>query len=268
MVNLKTLICIQQVCQFDLFADIFLKMFKAVYSMSWGPLMPIEDTDIASDKRSTAELIQAELLRRICFLEYLPEDQLKEAELAAEFGVSRTPVRDAINRISHLGLVETRNGVGTVVVPLPALKLHHVYEMRLALATMIGTGSPCAISAADLAIARTLLSEAITLRDDFHPRRYVDLNHRLHQLIASLIGNSVLRSFWWQTYFQAASTWYHISNLMGPEVVRALIDELRDIVTALENNDGAAIGFIQRTHIGYGYGRVKAFLSEQSGVAP
>ncbi len=34
------------------------------------------------------------------------------------FGVSRTPVRDALSRISHLGLIETRNGVGTVVVAL------------------------------------------------------------------------------------------------------------------------------------------------------
>lgn len=230
--------------------------------------MPFKDADTKSEKKSTVENIQAELLRRICFLEYLPEDQLKEAELAAEFGVSRTPVRDAINRINHLGLVETRNGVGTVVVTLSAIKLHHVYEMRLELATMIGATSPRAITAADLATARTLLGEAITLTDSFHPRRYVELNHRLHQLIASLIGNSVLQSFWWQTYFQAASTWYQISNLMGLKVVQALIHELRDIVIALENNDAAAIGFIQRTHIGYGYSRVKAYLAEQSAAAP
>ena len=200
-------------------------------------------------------------------MEYLPEHQLKEADLAAEFGVSRTPVRDAINRISHLGLVETRNGVGTVVVTLSAIKLHHVYEMRLELATMIGSTSPRAITAADLATARTLLGEAITLNDSFHARSYVELNHRLHQLIAGLIGNSVLRSFWWQTYFQAASTWYSISNLMGPKVAQALIHELRDIVIALENNDATAIGFIQRTHIGYGYSRIKAYLSEHGSDA-
>ena len=64
--------------------------------------------------------------------------RLKEAELATEFGVSRTPVRDALSRISHLGLVETRNGVGTVVVALTDTQIRHVYDMRLELAGLIG----------------------------------------------------------------------------------------------------------------------------------
>ena len=224
--------------------------------------MPSNKNDLETDKKSTAETIQVELLQRICFLEYLPDDQLKEADLAAEFGVSRTPIRDAISRISHLGLVETKNGVGTVVVALSAEKIRHVYEVRLELAALIGETSPRAITAHDLATAQDLLADATALSNSFHPRRYVELNHRLHQLIASLIGNSVLQSFWWQTYYQAASTWYRISNLVGPEVAQALVHELRDIIMALENDDAAAIGYIQRTHIGYGYSRVKAHLSE------
>ncbi|MCO4847817.1 MAG: GntR family transcriptional regulator [Yoonia sp.] len=218
---------------------------------------------IDADKMSTAETIQTELLHRICFLDYRPGDQLKEAELAAEFGVSRTPVRDAINRISHLGLVETLNGVGTVVVALSVAKIQHVYEMRLELAALIGTMSPREITAQDRATAGDLLREAMGLSESFDPRQYVALNHRLHQLIASLIGNSVLQSFWWQTYYQAASTWYGAGNLMGPDVAAALIHELRDIVIALENNDTKAIGFIQRTHIGYGYQRIKTHLIAQ-----
>lgn len=224
--------------------------------------MQSNNNDLEIHNKSTAETIQAELLQRICFLDYIPGDQLKEAELALEFGVSRTPVRDAISRISHLGLVETKNGVGTVVVALSVAKVHHVYEMRLELAALIGSSSPRAITASDLETAKNLLAAATALSNNFHPRHYVELNHRLHQLIASLIGNSVLQSFWWQTYYQAASTWYRVSNLIGSKVARALIDELRDIIVALENNNVAAIGYIQRTHIGYGYNRVKAHLLE------
>ena len=213
-----------------------------------------------TEPKSTVETIQTEILQRICFLDYQPGDQLKEAELAAEFGVSRTPVRDAISRISHLGLVETRNGVGTVVVALTAAKIRHAYDMRLELAALIGTMSPCAITDADRHAGRELLQNAQALSHDFDPRRYVEVNHRLHRLIASLIGNSALKSFWWQTYYQAASTWYRVGNQMGPEVALALVAELEDINTALENNDTAAVGFIQRTHIGYGYQRIKTHL--------
>ena len=244
--------------------SIYLSTFHIdAYSMTQGRLMGPEENASDADKKSAAEIIQAELLNRICFLEYQPDDQLKEAEIAAEFGVSRTPVRDAINRISHLGLVETRNGVGTVVVALSAQQIRHVYDMRLALAPLIGTTSPRGITAQDIATAHSLQKQATALSNRFHPRHYVELNHKVHQLIASLIGNNVLRSFWWQTYYQAASTWYRISTLKGPEVAPALVHELRDIVTALENNDAAAVGFIQRTHIGYGYGRIEAYLEAQ-----
>ena len=42
-----------------------------------------------------------------------------EADLMAEFSVSRTVVREAISRLQAAGLVETRHGVGTFVVASP-----------------------------------------------------------------------------------------------------------------------------------------------------
>lgn len=47
---------------------------------------------------------------------------------------------------------------------------------------------------------------------------------------------------------------------MGPEVALAMVAELGDITTALDHGDVAAIGYIQRTHIGYGYQRIKSHL--------
>ncbi len=222
--------------------------------------MNVAEITAVTDSKSTVDTIQSEILQRICFLDYQPGDQLKEAELAREFGVSRTPVRDAIGRISHLGLVETRNGVGSVVVALTAAQIRHVYDMRLELASLIGTMSPRAITPNDFEGGEILLREARVLRESFNPRRYIEVNHRLHELIASFIGNSTLHSFWWQTYHQAASTWYRVSNHIGSEVAQALIAELEDINTALKHGDVAAIGFIQRTHIGYGYKRIKDIL--------
>lgn len=216
--------------------------------------------DDSFEPKSAADTIQKEILRRICFLDYRPGDQLKEAELAAEFGVSRTPVRDAISRISHLGLIETRNGVGTVVVALSATQIRHVYDMRLELAALIGTLSPRQITRADRDAGVRLLRDAQALCPDFDARRYVEVNHRLHGLIAGLIGNDALQSFWWQTYYQAASTWYEVAHRLGPEVAQALVAELKDIATALDFGDVAAIGFIQRTHIGYGYRRIETHL--------
>lgn len=212
------------------------------------------------DGKTTVETIQAEIVRRICFLDYPPGCQLKEADLAEEFGVSRTPVRDAISRIKHLGLIETRNGVGTVVVALSSDQVRQVYEMRLQLATLIGEMPHEPITEETRQRATELLVAAKTLKDSFDPKLYVALNHQLHNLIAGLIGNSLLKSFWQQAYYQAASTWYHIATAANDVTADALVSELQDINEALGEDDVAAVGYIQRIHIGYGFQRIKRHL--------
>ncbi|WP_052248896.1 GntR family transcriptional regulator [Leisingera sp. ANG-Vp] len=224
------------------------------------PLTP----PVWGDRKPGVEDIQRLILKRICFLEYTPGDRLKEAELAEEFGVSRTPVRDAISRISHLGLVETINGVGNVVMELPPEKIAHVYDMRLHLASLIGATAPAEIEDSHLERARDLLEQAHQLSGQVDSRQYVIVNDQLNTLISDLIGNSVLRSFWTQAYYQAASTWHRVVDCAGAEVADALVAELVDLENALIEKDIQAVGYIQRIHIGYGYARIRKFLFSET----
>lgn len=222
--------------------------------------MALKEKQAESSERLTVDQIQKQILDRICFAHYRPGDQLKEAALAKEFGVSRTPVRDAISRISHLGLIETRNGVGTVVIELSRERIHHLYEMRLELAAMIGQLSPIMITPAHIQDARNVHVQAVSLAENFNSREFVVLNQRLQMLISSLIGNSVLREFWDQSYFQAASVWHRMAKSIGPAVFKLLVKETKELLEALENNDIAAVGYIQRIYIGYGFRQIQAHL--------
>src|SRR5262249_7437938 len=62
--------------------------------------------------RSNALLIYETMRQRIAIRHYPPGAWLKEQEIAAEFGVSRTPVRQALQQLETEGLVEIKNGVG------------------------------------------------------------------------------------------------------------------------------------------------------------
>lgn len=209
------------------------------------------------EQKVDASAIQRVLLERICLLKYKPGDQLKEADLARQFGVSRTPVRDALNRISHLGLIESRNGVGTVVVGLSAEQIRHVYEMRLELACLIGKLSPVSPGPGDIAALQGMLDRTRILQADFTADDYVGINHELNELIASLIGNTSLRAMWLQTYVQAASTWHRMAETIGTGAAEALIEELTDLITAAKQGDAEAIGYVQRIHISYGFRKVR-----------
>ncbi len=57
-------------------------------------------------RQSTADIIFAQLRKEIMSLDLLPGTKLSEAEVAAKFGVSRQPVREALNLLSSESLVE------------------------------------------------------------------------------------------------------------------------------------------------------------------
>src|ERR1044072_7016818 len=64
---------------------------------------------------SLADVIYEEIRNRICMLRYPPGHLIHENRLAQEFGISRTPVRQALQKLEIEGFVETRSGVGTTV---------------------------------------------------------------------------------------------------------------------------------------------------------
>lgn len=70
------------------------------------------------DGGSIASQVYDHLMQRILDMQLQPFEELSEARLAAEFGVSRTPVREAFARLARRGLVEILPQRGTVVSPL------------------------------------------------------------------------------------------------------------------------------------------------------
>lgn len=74
--------------------------------------------------------IYKELERRIIEMEYQPGDAINEKELIEEFGVSRTPIREAILKLSEKGLLDLRPRVGTFVTQVDLQSVKHAYEVK------------------------------------------------------------------------------------------------------------------------------------------
>lgn len=92
---------------------------------------PAGDTDLARDR--IYELLKEQVLSG----EVSPGTALSENVLARQHGVSRTPAREAIHRLSIEGLVVAVPKRGTFVAPLPSLRdVRHLYELREAIAGM------------------------------------------------------------------------------------------------------------------------------------
>lgn len=85
------------------------------------------------DRGSIASQVHDLLLARILDMELKPFEELSEARLAGEFGVSRTPVREALARLARRGLVDVYPQRGTLVSPISIQRVKKARFIRDAL---------------------------------------------------------------------------------------------------------------------------------------
>lgn len=121
-----------------------------------------------------------------------PGEAVIEAALAARLGVSRTPVREALKRLSDEGLIDVFAQSGTFIAPISRKALEEAYVIRTALETESVTRAAGRLTAAaaealadniaahERAIDRQRFGEAIRLDDTFH-RMIAEVNG-LHML--------------------------------------------------------------------------------------
>jgi DNA-binding GntR family transcriptional regulator len=132
------------------------------------------------------------LKRAILNGELLPGHALLEASLAVDFGMSKTPIREALRNLSSSGLVTTDSFRTLRVRKLTKQEIHEVYEVRAAL-------EPIAVEKACLArtparekrIVR-LVEEAEALLCQGDLRALVAANRELHRQLTRDCGNDEL----------------------------------------------------------------------------
>ena len=77
------------------------------------------------------------LRERIVEMELLPGTRIVEKDLAEEFGTSRTPVHEAVQRLAEEGLIDVQARVGTFVSRIPLNTLEEAMLVRGALEVAI-----------------------------------------------------------------------------------------------------------------------------------
>jgi DNA-binding GntR family transcriptional regulator len=82
---------------------------------------------------TTADSVAAALRAALHQGRWSPGAALRQEELAAEFGVSRIPVREALNKLQAEGLVVVEPNRGAFVASLSPAEVHEVFDLRVLL---------------------------------------------------------------------------------------------------------------------------------------
>lgn len=201
---------------------------------------------------------------RICFFDYPPGALLREAKLAAEFGVSRTPIRQALQQLEFERLVDVRDGVGTIVTGVEFGALRSVYELRLWIAELIGDASPADVPGDTLATIDDLIGRAAKLRAQPNVREFWRVESDRHRLINGVIGNDALKELHDRLFTQTVRVWYGIVETIWEEAMDALTDELEELRRAIVAGDVRAIGLLSRNYVSYSIARIERYFARQT----
>ncbi|WP_419951691.1 GntR family transcriptional regulator [Methylobacterium sp.] len=139
-----------------------------------------------------AEQLAADLSKDIVDGTLAPGARLDEHVLASRFGVSRTPVREALKRLAGLDLVEIRPHRGAVVVDMPATRISELFEALAEAEATCARLAAIKMSILDRERLSTLHEAFCALPDGSEPVRVATCNRSFHEAIYAGCHNGFL----------------------------------------------------------------------------
>ena len=187
---------------------------------------------------------------------------LRQDELAAQLGISRTPLREAFQTLATEGLVRLDPHRGAVVTKPSVQQLLDTYEIREALEVVAGR-TAALLSTREHADRVARILGAMTA--DVPPDQWAELNGRFHAEIYSVVPNTQLLNLI-DMVRNRAELYVRILARQERRVVRDADDTHEQMLAALRRNDADAMENLIRSHLRATIATVAPVL--ESGTAP
>jgi DNA-binding GntR family transcriptional regulator len=176
-----------------------------------------------------------------------PETKLNERVLAAQLGISRTPLREAIKYLASEGLVELLPNRGAVVAPLRAAKVREIFTVLGSLEALAGELVCRNATDADIAEIRALHYQMIAHHARDELAQYFRCNQQIHIRLVECAGNATLAQVYrgLNAHVRRARYMANLSRERWDKAVR----EHEEILDALSARDSARLQALLRDHL-------------------
>ncbi|NEB07890.1 GntR family transcriptional regulator [Streptomyces coelicoflavus] len=210
---------------------------------------PMERQGKRLPKASRQAQVAGELRQMIISGELPPRSSLSEVALSEHFGVSRTPIREALKQLQTEGLVEIRPRVGTFVAVPSHRDVAELFQMKELL-----EGAAARLLALRGRVAETERLESVMAEADEATRvgdaeRYGELVHEFHELIVAGADNGKLVAHYRTLMNQLAYARLVRTTLAQPGRLSESDHEHHQVLDLILAKDGNGAERMMREHV-------------------
>jgi DNA-binding GntR family transcriptional regulator len=213
--------------------------------------------------RATATEAATHMLRELILSGAVPSDvALRQDELAAQLGVSRTPLREALHRLTAEGLIRLDHHKGAMVATPSIAELKEIYELQEVLECRAVAEAILHRSEADLVELRARLEDFSRARDSLDWIRY---NLAFHAALYKISRKPLLVEM--ITLLRNRASLYINMVARSDESRKRAEEEHVEMVMALEDGDSERLQKQVREHLGATIGWVESVITDSHGNA-
>jgi DNA-binding GntR family transcriptional regulator len=202
---------------------------------------------ITEKSLSLEEMVYTNLEEEILSGKLTRGTSLGEIPISLRLGVSRTPVRGALHRLSEDGLVEILPNRGAVVLGINSEDLIDIYHIRMRLEGLASASAAERISEEDL----TKLSDAVELAEFYINKKDTEhlkeLDTQFHSIIYRASGNRLLNKVLSELHRKTKA--YRKLSLSVPGRLEKSVFEHREILMAIKERNPEKADRLTSLHV-------------------
>lgn len=198
------------------------------------------------NRKSLVEKIYTILKEDIIQVHFGAGELLTEARLAERFKVSKTPVREALNRLNLDGYIEILPHKGYMVSSISFADIHNLFQLRSILEVGIMDTVVEKMLPERLAMLEKMIEFSVETPDENGFRAYAEANFRFHTFLVETANNTLLSAYYQNVLNQLRRILLTDFKSSQKEVVTR---EHRELLAAIKNKDVTAAREIIAKHI-------------------
>ena len=188
-------------------------------------------------------------LREAIINNYLPpKTRIFEREIAEEFNVSITPVREAILQLSMEGFVEIKTHKDIIVKQVSLKEMGEIYEVQAVLEGLAGRLATPYLNDGHLLRMEKLIKDMVKHYKSNNIDKFYQANEKMHEIYLKQSGNELVNDSISKLNLRKKMFRYRVTFLAKREVMKRAIEDHKEILKGFLSRNPAKVEKLIRDH--------------------